>query len=767
MRSRLLLRSSLASLILLGLAPITGAGRPGRSELEAQTPVEGARGVVRGTVASRFHEETRRLPQATVQVSVDGRIRVVPTDSLGRYRIDRLPAGPVVLRASHPGHNPVELLVTVPPGRVVDVDLELAATPIPLEAVDVTGTRAAVVVPEAGNRGPPAADRNLTELAIQALDLTPGIGQEGLLDAVRNLPGNDPGDASDVLFMRGSTTDLKLVLLDGVPVYTPFHVGGLMRSFEPAVLGSADLHVGGAPARYDGGLTHILELRTRRARQDRLRASGAVDLMTATAAVESPVGAHAGLIASARSLHDLGGHVLGGKRPYGYRDLLLAFDAEPRRGHELGATAFVNSEEVLLDYARAPENARWSNAAGTVSYGRDLGEARIDASIGASAYRATLPLHSANGDDEPPHTVLATGETERIRLVTEVSWGPAEAPLRAGISHERIRAAFRAASSLDDRTNENFGRAESTGLFAEGTRSLAPGLTVRAGIRADYFPGAGVRTAPRASIMWEAGPQALVTVAAGRYHQPTRTVDPAVEHSLSQVADMGLRTEEILPVATADHVVLSLEQRLGRSVNLGLEGFFKRFEGLHVPRDRTVRSSGVDLRIVSAGDDVSGWLGYGLSWFWSGTDFSGRTADFSGRHLLTAGLAGALAGPLHGEARVSYGAGLPYTSIPIPSSVEDGVTDPTTSGGGGAPQRIEPLVSGLDEEFLRVDLELHARFEARWGGRPWLVRPYVRVLNALDRRDAMFYTFQPWRDEAIMPLAERPFLPLFGVAFSF
>ena len=27
-------------------------------------------------------------------------------------------------------------------------------------------------------------------------------------------------------------------------IYTPFHVGGLMRSFEPSVLGSAALHVG-------------------------------------------------------------------------------------------------------------------------------------------------------------------------------------------------------------------------------------------------------------------------------------------------------------------------------------------------------------------------------------------------------------------------------------------------------------------------------------------------------------------------------------------
>ena len=124
-----------------------------------------------------------------------------------------------------------------------------------------------------------------------------------------------PWGPSDVLFMRGSTTELKLVLLDGIPVYTPFHVAGLMNSFEPAVLGSADLLVGGAPAAYDGGLTHILDLRTREPRRDRVRASGAIDLVSASGALELPLGSRAGALVSGRGLHDLGEAPLGGRRP--------------------------------------------------------------------------------------------------------------------------------------------------------------------------------------------------------------------------------------------------------------------------------------------------------------------------------------------------------------------------------------------------------------------------------------------------------------------
>ena len=41
--------------------------------------------------------------------------------------------------------------------------------------------------------------------------------------------------------------------------------------------------------------------------------------------------------------------------------------------------------------------------------------------------------------------------------------------------------------------------------------------------------------------------------------------------------------------------------------------------------------------------------------------------------------------------------------------------------------------------------------------------PYVRVLNALDRRDALFYQFNRGTDVAPRPLATLPVLPLIGV----
>jgi hypothetical protein len=540
-----------------------------------------------------------------------------------------------------------------------------------------------------------------------------------------------------------------------------------MKSFEQSVLGAAELHVGGAPARFDGGLTHILDLRTRAARRDRLRVSGSADLLAASAAVESPLGSRAGVILSGRSLHGLGDEALGGAAPYGYRDALIAASAEPALGHEVRATGFWNEESVVLDADQAPVSARWANRAGSFGYGADIATAHLDLTAGLSTYRASLPLQPSG---QAGGTLLATAATDRLRLVGEATWGAPEALMRAGLSFERITEHFTARPLSGAPGSENGGTGRALGAFLDITRPLASGLTLRAGARADNFGGGVTHLAPRAAIVWAVGPEALVTVAAGRYHQPTRASQEQVERSLAAFADAAAAPADPLPVATADHFVLSLDQRLGNLARIGLQGFWKGYRGLPSAARESVRSSGVDVRIVTAGDRQAAWLGYGLSWYWSSVDLTGRASEFAGRHLLTAGVSGRLLGPLQAEARMAYGAGLPYTSIPFGGQGYASYASTTINQTAQAPlvnDTEEALVVGLDETFLRLDLEIHAVFEPTWGGHPWRVRPYVRILNALDRRDALFYTYQPWRSDAVKPLAERPVLPLLGVAFSF
>lgn len=728
---------------------------------------------ITGTVRGRFQDRVRPLPGAFVDVRSAHRGFRVEADESGSYELAGLPVGALEVRVDHPGYHPVRLTVHTSAGRVVTVDLELTAAPLTVKGLEVRASTSDAAGDEA-IRGPGEPTLGADpELEVRLLEISPSLGEAGIVEAIQALPGNDPADPTDVLFMRGSTTELKLVLLDGIPVYTPFHVAGLLRSFEPTVLGGADLHVGGAPARYDGGLTHILDLRTRSPRRDRARATGSIDLLSASTALEVPVGDRGGILASARTLHDLGEVPLGGERPYGYGDVLLRADVEPASDHLVRATGFWNGESVHLDFPTEPSDARWSNRAGSVAYDGRIGSAELRITAGGSRYEARLPLQPAVTEEDPdPSPILASADSDRRRVDAQASWSRSGRTVRVGTTLERIDAAFHARSLDGSDASGSRGRTYVAGAFVETMRPVTPTVSVRLGLRGDVFSGAGPRLSPRVALFWELAPEAILSVAAGRYHQVTRTPDDQVDEALQAFAGDSPVPVELLPVATADHLVLSLDQRIGESVGLGIQGFWKRFDGLAGTNGEPVLNSGLDVQVLNDLDGGAVWLGYGLSWFWSPTDLSGSANEFAGRHLLSTGISGALFGPLRGEARMAYGAGLPSTSIPFGSHADEATAAPDSETPGGSTS--DGLGSGrsasdprLDESFLRLDLELHAVFEPAWGERRWRIRPYLRLLNALNRRDALFYQYQPWRPDSVRPLAERPILPLLGVAFAF
>ena len=203
-------------------------------------------GRIEGLVVAEREGGQVPLPFALVAVAGAQRPRTILTDSAGRYALEDLPPGTYGVRVSHIGYKQGAVEVIVPEGSTVQVDLGLAWAPLRLPALRVSMTPREMP-PLAMRAAAGGSSRSRAELTLRALEASPGLAEAGLGEAARRLPGNEPRDPTDVLFMRGSTADLKLVLLDGAPVYTPFHLGGLLASFDATSLGDATHHVGGAP----------------------------------------------------------------------------------------------------------------------------------------------------------------------------------------------------------------------------------------------------------------------------------------------------------------------------------------------------------------------------------------------------------------------------------------------------------------------------------------------------------------------------------------
>jgi hypothetical protein len=703
-----------------------------------------------GTVSGHVRSEATGEPLGGAVVELVGApgARRVVADSTGAYRVDDIPSGRRLLRARHLGYAPLEMEVVVPPGREVRLDVVLRPAPVPLPALKVRGEETRLAGDTAA-----APDPELARAASRVLQASPGPGELGRAAHPPGAPGQAPPDPSDVLYVRGTGADLKLVYLDGAPVYAPFPLGGILDAFSPHLLRSADLHLGGAPARYDGGLSYVLDLRTRSPSTDGAHAEGAVDLLSARALAETPLGARSGLLVSARGVHSGAGALLGDALPYGYREVLTRADVAVGGGALLSVTAFGNGEEVWLDDARRDGSIRWGNAAAAAHLRANVAgsSAEITASVGD--YDATLPARS---DSVGP----AEGSSRRTRLAADFARFSDGIALRYGLAYDRQGQAYRTLSV------RHAAGAEVAGGYLDVGLQVDPKVSLRGGVRLDHYSlGNAFRFAPRLSATWLVSERAALTLAAGRYHQYLRPPESAL-----LTPDTALVRAPVQPLAlgSASHFALTLDQELGAGVRLGVEGYYKSFHDVPGAKASDANASGVDVWVRRADGPWSGWLGYSLAWVWSVDDRIDRTS-FAGRQLLTAGLAG----PLGGHGNISfglvYGAGLPYSSISLTTKE---YADPAMSSDAFSPGQLTgapddpPMIPDPNRPYLRLDLGASRTWSGEWRGAHLEFSPYLRLLNTLGQRDALFYRYERGRDTAPRPLLVLPIVPVIGAEWK-
>jgi hypothetical protein len=346
------------------------------------------------------------LAGATIEVGPPASRKSGISGPEGRYRLEGVAPGRALLRARYPGHATLELQVLLAAGQEMRLDLVLTLAPITLEPVRVDADGARIGSDSVAARAP-----ELAVIGRGALDSSPALAELGIGDVARGGAGREPGDPGSILYIRGAGADLKLVYLDGAPVYAPFPLGGLLEPVSQELLNRADVYLGGAPARYDGGLSYVMDLRTRAGSGGGLRVSGAIDLLSSRLLAEGGAGDRVRVLGSVRGIHPFpaaGG--LADAIPYGYREGVGRADLLVGRTALLTLTGFSNREQVRIGRSTAADSTvRWGNAAGSIRLRGDLGRTRAELTTSVGEYDATVPLSG-----HPPLQV--TGSARRTRV---------------------------------------------------------------------------------------------------------------------------------------------------------------------------------------------------------------------------------------------------------------------------------------------------------------------------------------------------------------
>ena len=726
--------------------------------LAAVTLQQGPNATVRGQVRSEGSNSPLRLAVVEV-ISSSNRVIQTTTDTFGVYVLRNVPSGRRIVRATHFDHAPLEIEVVVNSNNDLVLDFGLELRPVKLPPLT-----ARALTFKAANDTIASGDPALGQAEVKAMEATPGVAELGLADATREVPGQQTSDPTDVLYVRGGTADLKLVLLNGAPVYAPFHLGGLINALDGDFMRAAQLYVGGAPARYDGGLSYVMDLETRAGRTGQPHASLGFDLLGSRAMVEGPITSRSSYLVGTRAVHGIGSQaLLDDPFPYSYTDAIGRLDLQILGG-TFTATGFWNQETVRLDsLAGGDAKAVWGNGAGSMRYRGNILGNEADITIAGGDFHTQLPV----GGVRP---IITDGTARRVRAVAQFTRTVGGVALQYGASAERQRFEYRAwprSFGQDSLLLHSDAEGDVAGAFVDAQWQLIPKrLTIRTGARADMFSISDQpRFAPRLSATLLLSDKASLTLAAGRYRQFVRSSSGGIIGT--PVPDTTAPAP--LAIAKASHVVLSLDQEIGVGVRLGVEGYYKTFEDLPSTAGNLAEASGVEVWVRRGTGRYTGWLGYSLAWVWTVDEPNQPTNSFAGRQLLSAGASGPLLS--HGvfDVRVSYGAGLPFTAIPEPEATAPVFSLKPAFVPGNAPgEEVPRQPVAPDEQYLRVDAQVSRTFVTDIRGFAFELTPYFKVLNALDRRDALFYHFdRSQQDPQARAVAALPVLPILGLEWRF
>ena len=728
----------------------------------------------------------RALPDSVVAYGAS-------TNVSGRVAFRGVPAGRYALVVERLGYARAVRGVDVSRSGPVQVEVALAQSAVDLPRVLVEAERRR-------SRFEENVGATLAELTQRDLKLLPALGEPDVLRAVEVLPGVvSTSDFSSAFNVRGGAADQNLILLDGLPVYNPFHLGGLFSIFNGDMVARAELLAGGFPARYGGRVASVLNVETEPGAAG-LDVQGGVSLLATRVAVGtdmSPTLANRFGLRSARARLSVRRSYFDQLLkpffdfPYYLTDVQLHGAAWTRGGARLTLTGYTGRDVLDLEGVKdfpLQVRWRWGNDAAGLSWVTPLDDGRTLAVRAAHSRFSTGIRFPEFADTE------FRSEIGQWLFRAELTAPVRQALLRAGVGIDRL-----AYDNLAESGGTVFRRGAEPGWLLSGfteTRLDHGPWQAELGMRIDgWLPrrsDAIAVLAPRIAVRrFVRGRDVAVKLAAGRYSQFAQSLR---DEELPIGIDIWVLAGERASHVVSDQVQLGLEGFVLPAWYAALETYYRWFDGVVTnnvaedPNDATDdmlrgtgASYGVDLHIRREHGRIRPMLA--VSWLKSWRDFPDALSGldppevvryapiFDRRFDIDLVVQASLPRGFELGVRWNYGTGLPYTRpvgtyIYYDYSLRTGLR---REGVPGVEELNAAVVLGRRNaerypDYDRLDAGIRRTYRKRWGE----LTPYLDVLNVLNRRNVLFYFYEyeetpPTRSG----LSMFPFLPTVGVEVRF
>jgi hypothetical protein len=638
----------------------------------------------------------------------------------GGWRLTGLRAGRWRLRATRVGFGPANAEVVVTAGGEARIDLRLGEGAVVLDPVEVRSRRDSQ---RERTRFETEAGTTTRVITGDEIKILPGLGEADVMRAIEVLPGVvSTSDFSSAFNVRGGSSDQNLILLDGFPIFNPFHLGGLFSVFNSDVIARAELLSGGFGAEYGGRVSSVLTVESE-VSDSTFGADMGVSVLASRLTLKSAL---PGSVPRALG-GERGSWFVSGRRsyfdallrpvtdfPYHLTDLQAGASVQTGGGGRLALTGYLGEDvldlsdfdppgdeddegsvlRVRWNWGNDVAGLRWTQpvrgwvAEARLGFSRyaesvrfpDFDDTRFGSSVDETALRADLSreVHPALG-------VQLGGELTRMRYDNYAEAGGTEffASDEAGVfgaGYGQLR--WQPGGWIVEPGLRVDVARSNAGECAAGETEPAPVDPIDVPERADRTC---VLLSPRLAVKRFLGPRrdAALKVAAGRYVQFLHSLR---DENLPVSNDTWILADEAVPPVVSDQVQLGLEKYWGEAWYASAEAYYRNYRGVtdfnpadnpNDPNDDLLvgegDSYGLDLLVRRSTGRLTGWTTISLlragrtfpDPLASGIEGVPQTITFSPifdrRVDVDVVLQYRLPAALEAGARWNYGSGTPFT----------------------------------------------------------------------------------------------------------
>ena len=470
-------------------------------------------------------------------------------------------------------------------------------------------------------------------LDLREINSAPAFIEPDVFRTLQMLPGvQTSSDFSSALYVRGSTPDQNLIMLDGIAVYNPYHLGGIFSTFNTDAIKEADFHAGGFPAKYGGRMGAILNIINREGNANKITGMANISLISSKALIEGPIPKWKGMkgswmISGRRTYFDTIIDALKipiGKKsdgtdeyfqfPYYFYDYQVKINLDLNQNHRLTYSRFYGDDVLSFnfdeteDYTNPDVNVQtdfsfkidwpWGNHTNGLTWRWIISPSVIAKSfISNSRYRFNFGFSSdsQNRYEYSDSTVVLYQNVDYNifdiindnTIETEISWKAAEdhevkggfqikdvnfdAGIEISLADQDTSFSFRPLS-LENTTRE-------TSLFLQDKWSFSDKLKFQIGLRGtDYSLHRKFYLDPRVGVKYHYNEDIAIKLNWGIYHQFLTTANNQDENL--RLVELWFGIPEDKSASVSEHIIGGLEYMSSNNIFYRVELYQKQFDNL-------------------------------------------------------------------------------------------------------------------------------------------------------------------------------------------